>query len=105
MKAELEEVVKELGFPHTVIMKPGLLVGERKDSRPSEAVFRGLAKGMRRLGGGVLTDWWAQDADVIARAAVRAGLKCAEGEREEGVWVVEQGEIVRLGRGEWEGGK
>ena len=105
MKAELEEAVKELGFPHTVIMKPGLLVGERKDSRPPEAVFRYLAKGMRKLGGVALTDWWAQDVDVIAKAAVSAGLACAGGKREEGVWFVEQGEIVRLGRKEWEGGK
>lgn len=105
MKAELEEAIKELGFPHTVIMKPGLLVGERKDSRPSEAVARFMAKGLMKLGGGALTDWWAQDADVIAKAAVSAGLACAGGKREEGLWVVEQSEIVRLGRKEWEGEK
>lgn len=105
MKAELEEEVKKLGFPHTVILKPGLLVGERKDSRPPEAVFRYVAKGMRKLGGAALTDWWAQDADVVAKAAVSAGLACAGGKREKGLWVVEQGEIVRLGKKEWEGEK
>ena len=105
MKAELEEAVKELGFPHTVIVKPGLLVGERKDSRPPEAVFRYVAKGMKKLGGAALTDWWAQDADVIAKAAVSAELACAKGKREKGLWVVEQGEIVRLGRKEWQGEK
>ena len=102
MKAELEEEVKKLGFPHTVILKPGLLVGERKDSRPPEAMFRYVAKGMRKLGGAALTDWWAQDADVVAKAAVSAGLACAGGKREKGLWVVEQGEIVRLGKKEWE---
>ena len=105
MKAELEEAVKELGFTHTVIMKPGLLVGERKDSRPPEAVFRYVALGMRKLGGLALTDWWAQDVDVIGKAAVSAGLACAGGKREKGVWVVEQSEIIKLGRKEWEGGK
>lgn len=52
MKAELEEAVKELGFTHTVIVMPGLLVGERKDNRPPEAVFRYVALGMRKLGRG-----------------------------------------------------
>ena len=46
-----------------------------------------------------LTDWWVNDAGVIAEAAVRAGFEC-EGGREEGVWVLGQGEIERLGRGE-----
>lgn len=105
MKAELEEAVKELGFPHTVILKPGLLMGERNDSRPAEAVVRFVAKGMKKIGGAALTDWWAQDADVIAKAAASAGLACAGGKREKGLWVLEQSEIVRLGRKEWEGKK
>ncbi|KAL9135881.1 MAG: hypothetical protein Q9175_002906 [Cornicularia normoerica] len=103
MKAELDEAVKELGFPYTVIVKPGLLVGTRKDSRPSEAVFRAIAKGMGAISKGWLTDVWAQNADVIGRAAVAAGMQCLEGKREEGVWVVSQSDIIRLGRTEWKG--
>lgn len=76
MKAELEEAVKALEFPHTVILKPGLLVGERRDSRPAEAVLRGVARVAGMVGGGLLKDFWAQDADVIGRAAVSAGLRC-----------------------------
>lgn len=37
MKAELEEAVTELGFPRTVLVKPGVLVGTREQSRPPEA--------------------------------------------------------------------
>jgi uncharacterized protein YbjT (DUF2867 family) len=36
MKGELEDAVKALGFKHTVILRPGLIVGGREDSRPAE---------------------------------------------------------------------
>ncbi|KAH9876521.1 hypothetical protein J1614_003652 [Plenodomus biglobosus] len=97
MKGELEDAVKELGFKHTVILQPGLIVGERNESRPAEAAIRTLAKGMRSLTP-ALTNFWAQDASVIARAAVNASLMCGEGKKEEGVWVVGQAEIVSLGK-------
>lgn len=100
MKEELEEAVVNIGFPHCVILRPGVLVGERKDSRPPEAMIRGLAKGLGMLSGGRLKDFWAQDADVVARAAVAAGMRCLEGKKEEGVWRVDQSEIIELGRAE-----
>ncbi|KAG8532826.1 uncharacterized protein KY384_002704 [Bacidia gigantensis] len=106
MKGELEDAVKELGFAHCVIVRPGLLVGQREDTRVAEAVLRSLANGMGKLTGGWGKDFWAQDADVIARAIVRAAEKCVDGQQAEGVWVVEQKDVVRLGRTEWdEGGK
>jgi uncharacterized protein YbjT (DUF2867 family) len=97
MKGELEEAVKGLGFKHTVIVRPGLIVGDRTESRPAEAALRGLAKGLRGLTP-KMTDWWAQDASMIARAAVNAGVQCMEGKREEGVWHVEMKDIVALGK-------
>jgi uncharacterized protein YbjT (DUF2867 family) len=97
MKGELEEAVKGLGFKHTVIVRPGLIVGERSESRPAEAGLRALAKGLRSLTPKAV-DFWAQDAGVIARAAVTAGIMCLQGTRDEGVWVMEMGEIVPLGR-------
>lgn len=100
MKAELEEAVTELGFEHTIILRPGLIVGTREDSRPSEAVFRGIAKFMGVVSGGYLKDWWAQDAEVIGRAAVSAGLKALEGGAPK-TWDVAQSEILKLGRTEW----
>ena len=100
MKAELEEAVTELGFEHTIILKPGLIVGTREDSRPPEAVLRGIAKLMGAVSGGYLKDWWAQDAEVIGRAAVSAGSKALEGGAPK-VWDIAQSEIVKLGRTEW----
>ena len=105
MKASLEEAVKELNFPYTVIVKPGLLIGSRKDFRPPEAVLRGIAKGLGVISKGWLVDWWAQDADVIGKAAVSAGMQCVEGKRKEGVWEVGPSEILRLGRTDWKAGQ
>jgi uncharacterized protein YbjT (DUF2867 family) len=104
MKGELEDAVKALGFKHCVILKPGLLVGTRKESRPTEWLVQQVAKGAGAVGNG-LKDFWAQDAEVVAKAAVSAGLSCVEGKREEGVWILEQKDVVRLGRTEWDGTK
>ncbi|KAF4637666.1 hypothetical protein G7Y89_g423 [Cudoniella acicularis] len=101
MKGELEEKVKELGFEHTVILRPGLIVGDRQESRPAEWVVRKIAGGMGMLGNSFV-DFWAQDKEVIARAAVAAGLKALEGgESVPKLWEVGQSDIVKLGRTEW----
>ena len=98
MKGELEEEVKKLGFTHTVILRPGLIVGDREDSRPAEFFLRKVAGFTGAVG---VKDFWAQDANVIARAAVNASLQCIEGTREPGAWMIEQSGIVKLGRTEW----
>ncbi|KAI0765272.1 hypothetical protein C8Q74DRAFT_1041193 [Fomes fomentarius] len=100
MKGELEDAVKKLGFDHTVILRPGLIVGDRGESRPAEAVFRKIA-GIAGALSTSLKDSWAQDADVIAKAAVSAAVQCVEGKREKGVWEIGQSEIIKLGRTEW----
>ncbi|KAK8244878.1 hypothetical protein HDK77DRAFT_482100 [Phyllosticta capitalensis] len=100
MKGELEEAVKALGFDHTVILRPGLIVGSREDSRPAEFAIRKVA-GFAGCVSNSLKDFWAQDAEVIARAAVHAGELCVEGKHDKGVWVLGGSDIVRLGRTEW----
>ena len=47
MKGEIEEHVKELGFERTIILRPGLLVGNRTESLPAERALRYLALGAR----------------------------------------------------------
>jgi len=101
MKGELEEAVKNLGFKHCVIVRPGLIVGGREDSRPPEFVMRTIANAIGSVSRNKLKDFWAQDADVIAKAAVHAGIQCIEGKREEGIWLLGGADIVRLGRTEW----
>ena len=77
-----------------MILRPGLVVGDKQESGPAEGVFRSLAKTLGGLGNGFKD--LAQDAVVIARAAVTAGLQ-----GKKGVTVLEQADIVRLGRTEW----
>ncbi|KAL9000686.1 MAG: hypothetical protein Q9169_000722 [Polycauliona sp. 2 TL-2023] len=98
MKAELEDAVRALDFPHTVIVKPGLLVGSRQDVRVAEAALRTVAKGLGAVSKRWFTDWWAQDVDTIGRAAVAAAVECTEGKREKGVWVLDQADIVKMGK-------
>lgn len=100
MKGELEEAVKELDFEKTVILRPGLIVGGREDSRPPEAAMRYVAGFLGAISSSWLKDGWAQDADVIAKAAVSSGLKALAGEGPK-VWTMGQSDIVRLGKTEW----
>lgn len=98
LKGEVEDAVKALDFPYTVIVKPGLLVGKRQEGRLIESVLQTICRGMRLISQTYLTDWWAQDVDVIGRATVAAALECAEGKRERGVWLVQADDILRLGK-------
>ena len=101
MKGELDEAVKAIGFKHVLILKPGLLVGMRNDSRPGEFAARKVASFLGAVSGNVLKDAWAQDAEVVARAAVKAGLDAVAGKYTDSVTVLGQSDIVRLGRTEW----
>ena len=104
MKGELEEAVKALNFDRTIILRPGMIVGNRveydKRGLP-EHLLMGVARFVGSWTGNKATDFWAQDAGVIAKAAVNAGLKAAAGEQKEKVWIMTQADIVRLGRTEW----
>lgn len=100
MKGEIEEDVKALGFERTVILRPGLISGQRDESRPMEAAARFFAGFAGKVHSG-LKDSWAQDAEVIARAAVNAGVKALEGDVPEGsekVWTLYGSDILRLGK-------
>lgn len=103
MKGELEDAVKALDFDHCIIVRPGLLVGTREnhDSRWAEFVLRKVANVAGGISGGKLKDFWAQDVDIIGKAAVSAGLDCVEGREKENFRIVDQSEIIRRGRTEW----
>lgn len=100
MKGEIEEDVRALNFDRTIILRPGIISGTRGESRPAEAVLRFFA-GIAGKVHSTLKDSWAQDADVIARAAVNAGLKTVDGEVPAGsekVWILNGDQIIRLGK-------
>lgn len=101
MKNGVEDAVKELDFEHGIILKPGLILGPREDSRTAESLFQTAVKGLGRLNQGV-QDGLGQEADVIARAAVRAAQLADEGKAPSKYWIIEAADIIRLGRKEWE---
>jgi uncharacterized protein YbjT (DUF2867 family) len=98
MKGELEESVSALGFKHTVFLRPGFIAGERtnREAGVAEVALRWIAKGLGNVSP-ALKNPWAQDGDLIAKAAVVAGVQCLEGKKEEGVWEIGQADIVKLG--------
>ena len=101
MKGETEEHIRELDFEHMVIVRPGLIACERPGRRVFEAVLCKVAAAMGKISTHWLKDGWAQDPDVIARAAVAAAMKAQNGEMKEKVWTMSQSDIIRLGRTEW----
>lgn len=100
MKGELEDAVTALDFEHVVIVRPGLIVGSRNETRTAELVFRKIA-GAAGAVSNKLKDFWAQDDEVIARAAVKAGMEGLDGSDREKVRILAQSDILRLGRTEW----
>jgi uncharacterized protein YbjT (DUF2867 family) len=100
MKGEIEEDIKALGFERTVILRPGLIAGQREESRPMEAAARFVAGAFGRLHSS-LKDGWAQEADVIGKAAVNTGLKALNGDVPAGsekVWVLHGSDIIKYGK-------
>lgn len=100
MKGELEESVKALDNEHTIILRPGLIMGNRCEPRIMESAFQ-AAVGLIGRFSTQAVDGMGQDASVIARAAVNGGLKAINGELKEKVRVMGQAGIVQFGRTEW----
>ncbi|KAK9463279.1 uncharacterized protein V1516DRAFT_667333 [Lipomyces oligophaga] len=71
MKGELERDVIALGFDKTIILHPGLLIGERSESRPAEKIAQIVTRGIRSIPGlgNSLTSSIAIDATDVAKAA------------------------------------
>jgi len=59
MKGELEDSVKALDFDHLILLRPGLIVGSRGESRKAEFVVRSIAQ-FAGMFGHFLKDPWAQ---------------------------------------------
>ncbi|TLD33610.1 hypothetical protein PspLS_00626 [Pyricularia sp. CBS 133598] len=100
MKIGVEDTIKELDFDQAVIVRPGLIMGQREESRAAEGLLQGFFNGLGRVSTAA-KDFMAQDADVIARAAVAAAVQAEQGKAPSKYWILEQADIIRLGRTEW----
>jgi len=71
-KGELEEALAKLPLAALHVFRPSLLLGERAESRPGEAVASVLARATRGLLLGGLRRFRPIDGDQVARAMVAA---------------------------------
>ncbi|KAI0400030.1 NAD(P)-binding protein [Xylaria palmicola] len=102
MKAGVERAIQSLGFQQAIILRPGFLLGERNVAHTGGALMGSLFHGLKTYIGQGAQDKFAQDGQLVARAAVKAAMLAAEGKAPSKYWVLEQNDIVRLGRGEWD---
>ncbi|KAK4034420.1 hypothetical protein C8A01DRAFT_49178 [Parachaetomium inaequale] len=98
MKRGVEDTVRGLGFDTAIIVRPGMILAEREVPHQGGPLLIGAVRAVGRWCGLGMQDRFGQEADVIARAAVRAAKMAEEGRAPEKVWVLEWSDIVRLGR-------
>lgn len=92
VKGETERDVSGLPFPAVSILRPSLILGERADRRPAEALAQRVAPLLGAVLVGPLRRYRAVEARVIARAMTRLAKEAAPGVR-----IVENDELARLG--------
>jgi uncharacterized protein YbjT (DUF2867 family) len=92
-KGEAEASVSARPFGAVHLLRPGLLLGDRTESRPMEAVARTVMPWLNALLAGGLRKYRAIDADVVAAAMIGASLE----EGIQGARVLEYDDLVRLG--------
>ncbi len=101
MKQGVEDSVKALEFETAIILRPAFILGQRETAQPGGDLAVSAVRGLGRWLGLGVQDRLGQEAEVIARAAVKAAKLAEEGKAPEKYWVLEQSDIVRLGRTEW----
>lgn len=74
VKGETEAMIRAKSFRATHIFRPGLLLGDRAESRPMEALARAALPWLNPLLVGGLRRYRAIRADVVAQAMVAAAL-------------------------------
>ena len=104
MKNGVEKTIKELDFEHGIILKPGFILGQREKSRGIEGIAQSVVSSFSVISLG-FRDAIGQDANVIARAGVKAAMLAEQGKAPSKYWVLESADIIRLGRAEWNEGK
>ncbi|RBQ88612.1 hypothetical protein VDGD_01583 [Verticillium dahliae] len=100
MKIGVEDALRDAGFDHAVVVRPGAILGTRETPQTGGRLLNAAVRSLSFFGQGV-QDAVGQEHDVIARAAVRAAQIAAEGGAPDKYWVLESADIVRLGRTEW----
>lgn len=79
IKGETERDIKDLGFESVVILRPSLLIGERKESRPLEKMAILMAPLYRQFLVGPLKQYTPVRANKVAEVMVALGLQAKTG--------------------------
>ncbi|MEZ5402439.1 MAG: oxidoreductase [Bryobacteraceae bacterium] len=85
VKGELEEALAGVGFDALHLFRPGVLLGDRGESRPGEAIGKVISIAVGALLAGPLRKYRAMPADRLARAMVQAGVRSEAREGAAGV--------------------
>ena len=75
VKGDTEEALTALGYPALHIFRPGLLLGQRAESRPREALGIALAPFLNPLMLGPAKAYRGIPADTVAAAMISAGTE------------------------------
>lgn len=97
MKNGAEDALFELDFPATIVLRPGMILGQREEHRTIEGIGQAFLRGVGALSSG-LKDTLGQDAEIIGRAAVKAAEIAERGEAPSKIWVLEAADIMKYGR-------
>ena len=92
VKGETERLLAGLGFDRLDILRPGLLLGPRSESRPGEALAQRLSPYFNPLLIGSLARYRAISADAVAAAMERLVF-----EQLPGPFVPEHAQLLRIG--------
>lgn len=89
MKGELDEAVEKLGFENVAIIRPSMLVGNRKEFRLSEKIFTPLMYALTWIPG--LRKYRPIKDKVVAKAMINAAKK-----QQDAYKIYELGTIFKL---------
>jgi len=76
MKGELDEAIAKLPFKKTVILRPSILDGNRKEKRPAEKISLAI---MRHLTKFILKKYRPMPVDVLASRMIQESLDSTSG--------------------------
>ena len=92
VKGEVEEGLKEIGFPKLHIFRPSVLTGDREESRPSEKMSATMGNILKP----VLVGGFKKYRPISGRVVAKTMYEIAKKDRD-GVHVYESNQIQQLG--------
>ncbi|MFK7874134.1 MAG: NAD(P)H-binding protein [Oligoflexales bacterium] len=91
VKGELENFCLKLNFPKTTILRPGLLIGSREESRPLESFSQKLLQPLASS----QTRWFDTVKPVYAHSVARTAVQALK-QQKSPIKITHSGEITRI---------